>query len=160
MNSENLLYISPSECFSFDPVCRCLLYLTPSEQFQYVFKMRNRNFYFLISAYSKNSKVLINFFKNEIEIINHYLKYAMEKFTKEEQTIIIQKGKHFKKLLGEMSITVNAELPDYLRQELFRHERIYKILITQEQIGDNFTPNLGEVLQNNDLNRYLLEFID
>jgi hypothetical protein len=47
-----------------------------------------------------------------------------------------------------------------LELSISRGERIYKILITERQIEEEVSPNIKQVIQNSDLNRYLMEFID
>ena len=40
-----------------------------------------------------------------------------------------------------------------------RGEEIFKILIAEQQIENEVSPNVKQVIQNSDLNRYLMEFI-
>ena len=40
-----------------------------------------------------------------------------------------------------------------------RGEEIFKILIAEQQMEDKVSPNVKQVIQNSDLNRYLMGFI-
>jgi hypothetical protein len=57
---------------------------------------------------------------------------------------------------------LNIDLPKDIEDELrdTRAERIFSMLVAEEQLEDGVSPNVKQVIQNRDLNRYLMEFIN
>jgi hypothetical protein len=95
-----------------------------------------------------------------IYLLNNHRSRA-ELFKNEEQKeLILNKIEFYKEKLYSIAIEFNIELSENIKLELSRGERIYKILITERQIEEEVSPNIKQVIQNNDLNRYLMEFID
>jgi hypothetical protein len=68
------------------------------------------------------------------------------------------------KILSEMRNLQFRHYNDYTTISVYpcirdRGEEIFKILIAEQQMEDEVSPNLKQVIQNSDLNRYLMGFI-
>lgn len=51
------------------------------------------------------------------------------------------------------------QLYDIAKTGKLRHEKIYTILATEEQLENKVTQNIRQIIGNPDLNRYLLQFV-
>jgi hypothetical protein len=87
-----------------------------------------------------------------------WIKYENE--NENENELVLNKIIFYKEQLYSIATEMNIELSDELKYELSRSERIYRILITESQIEESVSSNLKQVIQNSDLNRYLMEFIE
>lgn len=132
------------------------------QQFQDIFMVRTtllKMKLLLCSQIITTNDIMVGFVEKEIMQVNEYKKHSIENFVGEKQQNIIQEVENIKNQIYELVCEYEVKLPFELACEICRTERIYRILIAEEMIGDNFGPSVGKVLQNKDLNRYLLEFI-
>ena len=95
-----------------------------------------------------------------IYLLNNHRSRARLFKNKEQRELILNKIQFYKEKLYSIAIEFNIELSENIKLELSRGERIYKILITERQIEEEVSPNIKQVIQNSDLNRYLMEFIE
>lgn len=95
-----------------------------------------------------------------IYLLNNHRSRARLFRNKEQQELVLNKIQYYKEQLKITADEFNIELSENLKLELSRGERIYRILITETQIEENVSPNIKIIIQNNDLNRYLMEFIE
>lgn len=95
-----------------------------------------------------------------IYLLNNHRSRARLFKNKEQRELILNKIKFYKEKLYSIAIEFNIELSENIKLELSRGERIYKILINEEQLEEGVSPNIKQVIQNRDLNRYLMEFIE
>lgn len=146
-------------CFNYTKICERLLTLDCDNLFwlikfelQIIEPLENYREYKLRKITDVNS--LLNNIKFHVE----WMKY--ENKNKNENELVLNKIIFYKEQLYSISTEMNIELSDELKYELSRSERIYRILITESQIEESVSSNLKQVIQNSDLNRYLMEFIE
>jgi hypothetical protein len=95
-----------------------------------------------------------------IYLLNNHRSRARLFRNKEQQKLVLDKIQYYKEQLKIIADEFNIELSENVKLELSRGERIYRILTTEAQLEEKVSPNIKQVIQNNDLNRYLMEFIE
>lgn len=134
---------------------------SPYEKFQEVSKTHINllEIEILLTKEFAMNKRMVELIRREIDYLNQHKKCAMKMLGGEQQYLIMEGVKNAKENVGKLVEKYIIDLPEDLHAEIFRFEKIFTILVAEEIIGDNFSPSVGEVLQNKDLNRYLMEFI-
>lgn len=100
-----------------------------------------------------------------IYLLNNHRSRARLFRNKEQQKLVLNKIQYYKEQLYHTAIEFNIELSENVKLELSRGERIYRILTTEAQLEEKISlnvnqKNIKQVIQNSDLNRYLMEFIE
>jgi hypothetical protein len=95
-----------------------------------------------------------------IYLLNNHRSRARLFRNEEQKELILNKIQYYKEQLKMIADEFNIELSENVKIELSRSERIYRILTTETQIEEDVSPNIKKVIQNNDLNRYLMGFIE
>lgn len=95
-----------------------------------------------------------------IYLLNNHRSRARLFRNEEQKELILNKIQYYKEQLKIIADEFNVELSENVKIELSRSERIYRILTTETQIEEGVSPNIKKVIQNNDLNRYLMGFIE
>lgn len=100
-----------------------------------------------------------------IYLLNNHRSRARLFRNKEQQNLVLNKIQYYKEQLKIIADEFNIELSENVKLELSRGERIYRILITEAQLEEKISlnvnqQNIKQVIQNSDLNRYLMEFIE
>ena len=95
-----------------------------------------------------------------IHLLNNHRYRASLFVNKQQKELVLNKIQYYKEQLKIIVDEFNIELSKNIKLELSRSERIYRILITENQIEEDVSPNVKQVIQNSDLNRYLMEFIE
>lgn len=103
---------------------------------------------------------MVRLIRREIDYLNEHRNHTMERLIGEQRELILKDIQYFKETIGQLVNNYGIELPNDLAQEVFRHERIFNILTIQKQLENKVTPNVKQVIENRDLNRYLMEFIN
>ena len=103
----------------------------------------------------------INIIRGEIYYVNLRKKKLLISEMYDEELV----NSIFDKIKIEMLEIIkylNIDLPKDIEDELkdTRAERIFSMLVAEEQLEDGVSPNVKQVIQNRDLNRYLMEFIN
>lgn len=95
-----------------------------------------------------------------IRMLNNH-KYCTKLFNnKEQQKLVLSKIQCYKEQLKSIAEEFNIDLTKNIKIELSRSERIYQILKVENQMEESVSLNIKLVIQNSDLNRYLMEFIE
>ena len=95
-----------------------------------------------------------------IYLLNNHRSRARLFMNKEQKELVLNKIQYYKEQLKIIADEFNIELSKNVNLELSRSERIYRILTTETQIEKDVSPNIKQVIQNSDLNIYLMEFIE
>lgn len=103
----------------------------------------------------------INIIRGEIYYVNLRKKKLLISEMYDEELV----NNIFDKIKIEMLEIIkylNIDLPKDIEDELkdTRAERIFSMLVAEEQLEDGVSPIVKQVIQNGDLNRYLMEFIN
>lgn len=135
---------------------------TPHEQFKKVFPL---NIKFLHAEIILTRKFatkcrMVRLIRREIDYLNEHRNHTMERLIGEQRELILKDIQYFKENIGQLVNDYGIKLPNNLAHEVFRHERIFKILTIQRQLEDKVSLNVKHVIENRDLNRYLMEFIN
>lgn len=110
----------------------------------------------IIDLYEKD---IISLFNITVYEINKYI-IMSNSFDDDIKLSMMENIKNFKEKINSIAIEFNIKLPEDLATHLSRSERIYRILIFENQIEEYVGNNVKQIIQNSDLNRYILEFID
>lgn len=154
----NKLYeIYNNICFNYTKICERLLTLDCDDLFWLIkFELQIIEPLENYQEYKLRKITDINSLLNNIKFHVKWIKYENEN----ENELVLNKIIFYKEQLHSIANEMNVELSDELKYELSRSERIYRILITKSQIEESVSSNIKQVIQNNDLNRYLMEFIE
>lgn len=95
----------------------------------------------------------------KFESYNIKLLYLILKHYYSNSTVVSEDEiEEYINIIYSISDKFNIELPDELKIKL-RCKKICLILDTESQVEEHVSPNLKKVIQNKDLNRYLMGFI-
>ena len=136
---------------------------TPHEQFRKVFPL---NIQFLIAEILMTRKFatmerMVLIIRREVDYLNEHRDHAIERLTGKQHELILRDIERLKETIGKLSKQYCIYLPNDLINELSgRSERIFRILTLEKKIEDDVSPNVKQVIQNSDLNRYLMGFIN
>jgi hypothetical protein len=112
-------------------------------------------------CFAESKCVINNIIRGEIYSINLRKKKLLMNEMYDEALV----NSTFDKIKIEMMEIIkylNIDLPKDIEDELkdTRAERIFSMLVAEEQLEDGVSPNVKQVIQNRDLNRYLMGFIN
>lgn len=138
------------------PYLSCRMY---SELYCWILSFRLALYSPITHLYKNNIIMLFNLPGYEI---NKYILFANSCNDCKMKQQITEKMEDFKEKINSIAVEFNIKLPEFLATYLSRSERIYRILNVEKQVeeGENIGKNIKIIIQNNDLNRYLMEFID
>lgn len=95
-----------------------------------------------------------------IRMLNNHVYYTKLFNNEEQQELVLSKIQCYKEQLKSIAEEFNIELSENIKIELSRSERIYRILKVEKQLEEYVSPNVKQIIQNSDINRYLMEFIE
>lgn len=135
---------------------------TPHEQFKKIFPL---NIKLLHAEIMFTKKIATNYrmvelIRREIDYLNEHRQHTMDRLSGEQRELILKDISHLKDQIGQLAIDNDIILSEDLACEVFRPDRIFKTLTFIKQVENEVRPNVKQVIQNNDLARYLMEFIN
>ena len=95
-----------------------------------------------------------------IRMLNNHRYYTTIFNDEEQKELVLSKIQCYKEQLKSIAEEFNIELSENIKIELSRSERIYRILKVEKQLEEYVSPNIKQIIQNSDINRYLMEFIE
>jgi hypothetical protein len=102
----------------------------------------------------------LKYIEVSINSLNNHKKCAITFDNQEQKELVLSKIQFYKEQLKLIADEYNIELPEKLKLELSRSERIYQILTIEKKLEEGVSLNIKQIIQNSDLNRYLMEFIE
>ena len=135
---------------------------TPLAQFKKVIPL---NMKFMIAEilltqnYATNAR-MVRVVRREIDYLNEHKEHAVSRLTGNDCELILNEIQETKNKIGRFIEKSHIKVPRDLELELFRHERIFHLLKTEQQMEDELSANVKKVVQSSDLNRYIMGFIN
>jgi hypothetical protein len=114
-------------------------------------------------CFAESKYVINNIIRGEIYSINlRKKKLLMNEMNMYDEALVNSTFDKIKIEMLEIIKYLNIDLSKDIEDELkdTRAERIFSILVVEEQLEDEVSPNVKQVIQNRDLNRYLMGFIN
>lgn len=133
----------------------------PHEEFKKVFDVNIKllEAEILLTKGITNNDRMVELIRREADYLSEHYNHTMERLTGEQRELVLMEILNVKGKINDIVTKYRIQLPNDLYIQLCRPERIFATLTAEKQLEDGATQNVKKVIQNSDLNRYLMEFV-